>query len=236
MDHVDLAITKDQEKQIISVYKKNYDETSKHENKVIEERKAGETYGLTEEFDHYHVATSQLYFPKIVDYLKTLDRKFEYGVELACGTTTLFDYFKVGKSTLLELADGHFEYMKNKGHDCIHGDIENIPLDDKVSDITVACNILNVNLSYNKAIDELKRITKDDGLIVIVLPWEQGLPLTEFDLIESSTGLTIRTFNDDNFKTRFTDKGLELLEKQFIPQQTSPNTIQVMNFSFKKQL
>ena len=126
--------------------------------------------------------------------------------------------------------------MKKKGHNCIQGDIENIPLDDKVYDLTVAGNILEINLSHNKAIDEIKRITKDDGIIVIIIPWEQEMPLTEFDLIKSSTGLTLRTFNDDNFKTRFTDKGLELLEKQFTPRQKSPSTIPVMNFIFRKKL
>ena len=37
-------------------------------------------------------------------------------------------------------------------------------------------------------------------------------------------------------KERFEDKGLKLIEKQFIPQQRSPNTIPVMNLIFKKQL
>ena len=69
---------------------------------------------MNKHFDHYHVATSQLYFPKIVNYLNKMNKTFETGVELACGTTTLFDYFKVNNTTLLELADKHFEFMKKR--------------------------------------------------------------------------------------------------------------------------
>ena len=64
----------------------------------------------------------------------------------------------------------------------------------------------------------------------------KSLPLLKFDMKSSPTGLTLRTFNDSNFKERFEDKGLKLIEKQFIPAQSSPNTIQVMNLIFKKNL
>tara|TARA_B100000989_G_scaffold58902_1_gene40123 strand:+ start:11684 stop:12394 length:711 start_codon:yes stop_codon:yes gene_type:complete len=236
MDNIDIVLNEKQKQDIIYSYKIAYDKASEIETKIISQNKAGRAYGMNKHFDHYHVATSQLYFPKIVNYLNKMNKTFETGVELACGTTTLFDYFKVNNTTLLELADKHFEFMKKKGHNCLQGNIENIPLGDKVSDITVSCNILNVNLSYNKAIDEIKRITKDDGIIIIVLPWEQSLPLLKFDMKSSPTGLTLRTFNDSNFKERFEDKGLKLIEKQFIPAQSSPNTIQVMNLIFKKNL
>ena len=152
-----------------TMYNENYEGKSKLEQQIIKNNKSGTAYGLTGNFDHYHIATSQLYFPKISDFLKENGyNDLDTGIELACGTTTLFDYVNVKNCKLLELGTAHVEFMKNKGFDCYKGDIEDTPFGDKISDITVAANILNVNLSYNKAISEIKRITKDDGIIIIV--------------------------------------------------------------------
>jgi hypothetical protein len=64
MDNVDLVLTEEQEQKIIAVYKKMYDEASRIENKIIEEKKTGIEYGVDEVFDHYHCCNITTIFSK----------------------------------------------------------------------------------------------------------------------------------------------------------------------------
>ena len=87
--------------------------------------------------------------------------------------------------------------------------------------------------SYNNCINELKRITKKGGLILITLPWQQKTS----DKWEP-TGSTFRTFNDNNFQERFINKGLKLMAKMHVgeieaPDNTAAKYIPCVNLIFE---
>jgi len=56
---------------------------------------------------------------------------FNNGIELCCGTCTLFEYIKVNNIHLMDIADAHCKFMREKGFNCLQGNVENVPFDQK---------------------------------------------------------------------------------------------------------
>ena len=139
----------------------------------------------------------------------------------------------------MDISNTHCEFMIKRGHNCICGNIENMSFKNNLFDITICCGTLQLVLSYEQTLRELIRVTKKGGLILITIPWEQKLiKFIDYDNVNGTTGIAFRTFNDNNFKTRFLDYGLKLLKKQLIPATPAPDNpnskyIQCMNLIFQ---
>ncbi len=236
-DNIDIRNFKiDLFKDYIKEYTEHYNNNGKKE---IEYINLGEVENLfywkkNNKWDHYHITTTQYYFPLYIEKLKNMGYEyFNNGIELCCGTCTLFDSLKVNNCYLMDIAESHCEFMRKKGYNCLQGNLENIPLENNFSDITVCCGTLQMVYSYNNCIKEIKRVTKNNGLILITLPWQQKVsPKWE------PTGSTFRTFNDNNFQERFEDKELKLISKIQIGEIEAPDNkaakyIPCVNLIFK---
>ena len=205
----------------IKEYDKNYDKNGKKEIEYINSGQVKNLFHWTkdEKWDHYHITTTQHQFPLYIKKLKEFGfQSFNNGIELCCGTCTLFDFIKVDNCYLMDIAESHCEFMRKKGYNCQQGNLENVPFETNYSDITICCGTLQMVYSYNNCINELKRITKKNGLILITLPWQQKVS----DKWEP-TGSTFRTFNDNNFQERFINKGLKLLAKMHVGEVEAPD-------------
>ena len=130
-----------------------------------------------------------------------------------------------------------FIFMQEKGWNVIQENAESLPFSDNFFDIVVCCNLLQLVLSFNKAIQELRRVLKNDGLLLISIPWEQKPPspvMNSKDIYLPQ----LRIFNNDNFDDRFLSQGLPLLSKQYIKEKKAPLSksakyIATMNLIFK---
>ena len=197
------------------IYKKNYDEIALIEKNIINDNKVGEAYGWHKNWDHYHIFTSQIVHKKVIEFLKYNNyTHFINGIEFACGTTTIFNSINVDNPLLSDIALSHCQFMRNKGYKCIEGNMEDSLFEENYSNITVAFGVLSYVLSYNKAIEQIKTVTCNNGLVLITVPYDQILPWEEFDLSKSRTGLPLRTFNENNIKERFIDRGFNILYKE----------------------
>lgn len=221
-DNIDVPNFKlDLFKDYVKEYKEQYNINGKKEINYINTGQVKKLFKWTKEkeWDHYHITTTHHHFPLYIKKLKELGyTSFNNGIELCCGTCTLFEFIKVNNCYLMDIAESHCEFMKKKGFNCIQGNLENVPFESSLYDITVCCGTLQMVYSYNNCVNELKRITKKGGLILITLPWQQKVS----DKWEP-TGSTFRTFNDNNFQERFINKGLKLLAKMHVGEVEAPD-------------
>lgn len=86
------------------------------------------------------------------------------------------------------------------GAEYLVGSIYDIPLPSKTFDTVVCSEVLEHLTNVDKAVSELKRIAKDDGVIIITIPLNE-----EINYEEAEKGHTehIRSFNEDSFKKYF---------------------------------
>lgn len=203
--------------------KNAYEKIAIRENEIIKKNLVGKTYGWTSvNWDHYHIATSQIYFPIFIKYLKENNfNTFNKGVEFACGTTTIFDFIEVKETRVSDLTLAHCNFMKNKGYNVVQGNIEDELFEENYSDITSACGILNFVINYDKAIHQLKRVTKKNGLILVTVPYEQKIKKVNID--DRTTGLALRDFTLNNLKERFEDYNFEIVFKFVQPETECPD-------------
>jgi ubiquinone/menaquinone biosynthesis C-methylase UbiE len=83
---------------------------------------------------------------------------------------------KFGKVKSLEFDDDLFDYCKNEqGLDVDKGSITDLPYNDESFDIACAFDVIEHVEDDNKAMSELKRVIKKNGLILITVPAFQFL-------------------------------------------------------------
>jgi hypothetical protein len=204
-------------------FKECYEEIAIKETNIIKKNQVGKVYGWSSvKWDHYHIGTSQIYYPIFINYLKENNfNTFNTGIEFACGTTTIFDFIQVKEKKVSDLTTTHCNFMKNKGYNVTQGNIEDKLFEENYSDITSACGILNFVINYDKAVHQLKRVTKNNGLILITVPFEQTI--TKVNINSKGTGLALRDFNLNNLKERFEDYNFEIVFKYVQPQTDCPD-------------
>lgn len=84
--------------------------------------------------------------------------------------------------TTLDLNPKNYAYAEN----CIKADITNMPFGDKVFDVIIHNQVLEHISDEKKCIYECMRVLKDDGMMIINIPYQIGLE---------------RTFEDDTICT-----------------------------------
>lgn len=112
------------------------------------------------------------------DFLNTLDANSTLA-EIGCGNGKNLLHRQDLKSTGVDLCEKFVEICKNRGLNVVHGDIRNIPLENNSFDNTMSIAVihhLDKRLDRIKAIEELIRITKINGRILIsVWAFEQSI-------------------------------------------------------------
>ena len=175
----------------------------------------------------WHIPSKVLIYPKLVELLNKHypGKVYKNGVDIGCGTVSFFDHLPVEQTLLIELCEEYCEFMKGLGYNIQQGDIEALTLKDKSMDIVVCSDIFEHVLSLDNALSEVKRVLKDDGVVVGNIPWKQVLGTVTVEEFSH-----IRTFNESNLYERF--KEWKIIADEVIP--SVRGWIPTLNFVMKK--
>lgn len=196
----------------------------------LENKTAHQKYHLDKPIDVWHICTQMYTFPKLKKLLQKNypKKKFNTGLDLGCGTVTFMNYIKCNKPILVDMSKDYCNFMQKKGFITICDDIEELhSISNKSQDIIVASDILEHVLNFKKAIKRIREVLKDDGLLLVNIPWEQDIKQLEFII-----GSHIRSFNKKNLNIFFKD--WNIVDSEVIPQTTKPNGIQTINLIMEK--
>lgn len=210
IDNIDVIIDTEGDSVL---YEKWYRDLAIRNLTYVKNRTAAKQHNYKKELGIWHIPTALIVYPKLRDSIHKLfpNRIFENGVDIGCGTVTLFDYIQISNPLLVDLIEEYCKFMQDKGHKITKGDIENLNfIEDSSMDIVVCSDILEHVLSFRIAINEVKRILKPGGLLVGNIPWEQKLHKSD----RISNFSHVRTFNNSNLSARFSD--WNILDRQII--------------------
>ncbi len=108
-------------------------------------------------------------------------------LDIGCGTGISTRFFKC-KTRGIDNSKG---MLKKAGKNCIFGDAESLPFKDNMFDIVISVTAIHNFKDAEKSINEIKRVLKKNGKIVITLLKKsknfskiQVLLLENFDFIE----------------------------------------------------
>ncbi len=100
----------------------------------------------------------------------------------------------------------------------VQGDILNLPLLDDIFDIIICAEVLEHVTNVNKAIQELKRVTRPGGIMVISVPNEE---IIKYEFCVHCRNLTPRnghlnSFNREEFSSLLNSLGLKIEKTKII--------------------
>lgn len=201
VDNIDVIIDTEGDS---TLYEKWYRDLAIQNLNHVKNKTAAKQHKCNKELGIWHIPTAIIVYPKLSASILRLfpNRTFESGIDIGCGTVTLFDYIQVSNPLLIDLVEEYCIFMRNKGHRVRKGNIENLNfIEDASMDIVICSDILEPVFSFRTALNEVKRILKPDGLLVGNIPWEQKLHKSD----RISNFSHVRTFNNSNLSTRFSD-------------------------------
>jgi ubiquinone/menaquinone biosynthesis C-methylase UbiE len=152
---------------------------------------------------------------RTTDYVASLMSKDDEVLECACGTGMFSVKIapRVKELTATDFSDGMLKRTKKKcaGMDNIRvesGDITDLKYEDATFDKVVAANVIHLLDDPKKAIDELKRVTKPGGTIVIptYIHFKKSVAAGLFN--KAGAGFK-RHFDENTYKTFFAEMGIE---------------------------
>ncbi len=152
---------------------------------------------------------------RTTDYVASLMSKDDEVLECACGTGMFSVKIapRVKELTATDFSDGMLKRTKKKcaGMDNVRvesGDITDLKYEDATFDKVVAANVIHLLDDPKKAIDELKRVTKPGGTIVIptYIHFKKSVAAGLFN--KAGAGFK-RHFDENTYKTFFAEMGIE---------------------------
>ena len=152
---------------------------------------------------------------RTTDYVASLMSKDDEVLECACGTGMFSVKIapRVKELTATDFSDGMLKRTKKKcaGMDNVRvesGDITDLKYEDATFDKVVAANVIHLLDDPKKAIDELKRVTKPGGTIVIptYIHFKKSVSAGLFN--KAGAGFK-RHFDENTYKTFFAEMGIE---------------------------
>ena len=152
---------------------------------------------------------------RTTDYVASLMSKDDEVLECACGTGMFSVKIapRVKELTATDFSDGMLKRTKKKcaGMDNVRvesGDITDLKYEDATFDKVVAANVIHLLDDPKKAIDELKRVTKPGGTIVIptYIHFQKSVAAGLFN--KAGAGFK-RHFDENTYKTFFAEMGIE---------------------------
>lgn len=151
---------------------------------------------------------------RTTDYVASLMDKDDKVLECACGTGMFSVKIApcVKSLTATDFADGMLKRAKKKCSKFSNvliesGDITALKYEDNSFDKAVAANVIHLLDDPKKAIDELKRVVKPGGTIVIptYIHFNRSVAANVFD--KAGAGFK-RHFDEDNYKEFFRELGV----------------------------
>ena len=152
---------------------------------------------------------------RTTDYVASLMDKDDKVLECACGTGMFSVKIApcVKSLTATDFADGMLKRAKKKCSKFSNvliesGDITALKYEDNSFDKAVAANVIHLLDDPKKAIDELKRVVKPGGTIVIptYIHFQRSVAANVFD--KAGAGFK-RHFDEDTYKEFFRELGIE---------------------------
>lgn len=140
-----------------------------------------------------------------------------YGSVLDCACGTCMDYFEYKSQGIpikykgVDFCEGLVEEAKEKGIDCVHGSIEELPFKDKSFDIVTARHILEHLDYYEKAISEMCRVAKKEVIVIFFLP------LREKDMLQKDKALNYEVNVNEYGKKKLEDYASKFGSLEWIP-------------------
>lgn len=98
-------------------------------------------------------------------------------LDLGCGDGFSISVFKSNGFNNIIGIDLHAEKVKlakKLGHDVLEGDVHNLPFGKEEFDVVFASHILEHSYDIKKVIAELKRVTKKNGCVFVIIPIEKN--------------------------------------------------------------
>lgn len=220
-------------------YEKYYEGLARKNLEHVRKGEVKTRYGRApndrENWGIWHIETESHTFPILkshLDRLFGLDKKYKTGLDLGCGTVTFFDLIDVEDSVLIDLSQSYCEFMRKKGWNVMQANAEAIPLSDRWADIIVCSDILEHAPSFDKVLNEVERVLRDDGVLLVSVPWKQDLNFPQ----KAKQGFThLRRFDDENIKERF--GGWKILSSEVIEEKRygKKKCIATINLILKKK-
>lgn len=156
----------------------------------------------------------------IVNYIKELVNKNKLPLEnlkilnVGCGPGRSSEYLsEFGKVTSIEYDEFCCEFAKEQtGLDIINGSITELPFEDNTFDLVCAFDVIEHVEDDQLAVNELKRVTKKEGLVLITVPAFMSL-WSHHDVINHH----FKRYKENEIKALFkkTNNGEEVFSSYF---------------------
>jgi SAM-dependent methyltransferase len=215
-------------KQRRRAYKKHYEQEANWTIDRVNDGTVHELYHYDKELGTWNICTFLFTYPKLYEDIVSLKlpTSFSNGADIGFGNITFFDWIDVENPILIDISQAHCNFMGDKGWKTMVGNIEDLSLNDNSMDVIVCSDILEHVLSFSRAISEVNRVLKQDGLLLVNVPWKQtkmghdGFP-------------HLRTFNESNLYDRFSN--WDVLHSRILPKTRNPNGIATINLIMRNK-
>ena len=152
---------------------------------------------------------------RTTDYVASLMDKDDRVLECACGTGMFSVKIapRVKELTATDFSDGMLRQIRKKCRKLTnikikHGDITNLEYEDNSFDKAVAANVIHLLDDPKMALDELRRVVKPGGLIVIPTYVHFNASAAANVFNKAGAGFK-RHFDENTYKEFFKDMGIE---------------------------
>ncbi|TVO72557.1 MAG: class I SAM-dependent methyltransferase [Sedimenticola selenatireducens] len=98
-------------------------------------------------------------------------------LDVGVGTGRLLAQFTSMNRYGIDVALGYLERLGDSGIECSLGVVEDLPYQNNVFDIVVCTDVLEHVFDLHKAISELYRVLKPEGMLIIRVPYKENLEL-----------------------------------------------------------
>lgn len=217
-------------KRVAKMYERWTKERAARNLSLVEMGVAHLEYGFSDPIDVWHINSQLFTLPALARALQGAGvLQADRGLDVGCGTVTLFEFFSVRDAVLADLSPDYVKFQLDRGWHAIEANVEQLPFADSSFDLVVASDILEHVLSLSVALSEIRRVLSDGGHLAVNVPWEQDL----FSMSALELGSHIRRFDDENLMGRFVD--FKLLSKEVIEKRSRPSRIKSANLIFQKR-
>ena len=108
---------------------------------------------------------------------KYLNESIKNILDVGVGMGRLLDNFKHLNRFGLDISWGYIQHAKEKGVEVCLSRIEEIPYKNNYFDMLVSTDVLEHVLDLNLALREMMSVVKDDGILIIRVPYKEDLKL-----------------------------------------------------------
>jgi ubiquinone/menaquinone biosynthesis C-methylase UbiE len=126
-------------------------------------------------------------------------------VDVGCGISPVSPNPR--QTLFVDCAKDALKYLAQKGHQTMHGDITDLPLDENYADVVFCSEVLEHEEDYKNALKEMYRILKKGGHLILTVPVHEKY--RSFD--DQYFGHLTR-FDPGLFRQELTDVGFRIIE------------------------